>query len=353
MVAARSLAAASLVLALAGCGANAGGATIVIPDTRAVASGTSVTPALPAEPAARAVRVDDFAFEVDTTRGAALVLAADVRGPWLANTPRVAREIQGDFEVRDAIVGKPPDDLARFVGQEVALYDHAKLRCHARVAGLAAVGTLYIPVGESWPGGDKPKDPAELARQVWSMTRQWLVAELDASAACKGAQWGRLASLPPPVFASVVPASPAARARLTAAFRRMPAWTETQRDFEKNRASQPAPASGTWDDTPAVDLVRLPGARTALAVATGNYGGPCEYGAALRGLFHVQGDDVSVVGATPMARDVLLWADFNGDGRLEAVVADDFRGPMTLYTLDGATFTEVRTFSRPQYGCPC
>lgn len=245
----------------------------------------------------------------------------------------------------------------RLEGQEVDLYDGAERVCRVRLGGLALAkqaeweGFDPVVLGVDAAPGAKEPAPEVMARAALDYAGEWLVARLPDDPACARATWGRLASLPSPVFAEPLsePDARPAIARLEAS----ELWGAHQKSYEEHEATAASqwgvtPSGGRWADDGSARLrtraVQFAGRR--LVLVSIEAGEPCSFRASIGGMFHV--------GARGLATEWIvegheidgLLVDLDGDGELERV---DERGAGSLRGGDWSW-----TITQPaRFGCSC
>jgi hypothetical protein len=292
---------------------------------------------------------------IELPSGSAFVLSASPGEAVRAREPRTG--IVGPLAMSEAEVDSEslPREQ-RLEAQEVDLYEGAEHVCRVRLGRLAlAKQAEWEGFDAAMLGVDAPPDGKEPAREVMARAAldyagDWLVASLPDEPSCARAEWGRLASLPPPVFA-VHLAEPDVRTPL-ARFEATDIWSQHQKSYEEHEQTAMrwgvTPTGGRWaDDTSAKLRARaFRFAGQELVLVSIEAGEPCSFQAALSGLFRARPRGLDTVWIQEAADTDGLLVDLDGDGELERV------HDLGAASLQGGEWSW--TVTRPaRFGCSC
>jgi hypothetical protein len=360
-----------LVASLAvGCG----GATARAPSTilevpHPASAGRRETPApasAPAPPAALPLTPSDVSFLGEVDGRSVVILEASADDAWRTSEPALlggGPAAGGLVELSAEIDSSRLPDTHRLSGQRFALYRGTTHLCDVSLGHLSLAGELWEP-GFDWAGSPQrtpPATPREIADEAWGYASKWLVADVKLDAACAGATWGRLASLPPIEVASITDVSPGDAARAWSELPKLDGYDATQSafvDWETANAaassSAATPTLGPWESSPTAARSEWAFAwhGTTYVAVGASIGETCGFHGELFGAFRVVRGRLTRVARRDAVPPSGILVDLNHDGLLEVLSGADGDGEKSVQPFlddDGP-----RVFvSAASPGCPC
>jgi hypothetical protein len=258
----------------------------------------------------------------------------------------------GDYKYALRSAARAPS-AASWAARELAVYDDAGKRCPARIGALELIGGGSPHFGELqvWDGIDGgPKwSDAKRARAIYEISGPRLIGELKIEAGCDKPVVVVDAASTAKVFAPA-PADSDRDGAAVAAFRRLPAYQSTQKDFVDNYEGK-----GDWVGAPSVDAF-TDGSRTVVVVSAREGDGCGDFYGALTAVFEVTGGKLKALSASDQGYlDVAAVLDVDGDGALELVGdPDDYSVVNALYeSKGGGGFVPSKTVDFPFNDCGC
>lgn len=300
-----------------------------------------------------------FALVVSLDRPYVLLHGAPEEA-WRAGALRELDKAGAGRTVRaPAALKQLPPALAAWRGRKLRV--HGDTACDATVGELFVIGrvTPHFGTEQEWRGidGGPPLPPAEVAREIWTLTAgegQMLAGALEVPAGCKAPRWARDATLPAP--AADVPFGEEKDGELQkaalAAFRKLPAWAEIQRAYKEDPPD--GKRARRWDEHdngPSV-LVARAGKATLVAVLAQAGAGCGGFEGSLGALFQLEGDQLVL--RSDDLTDPQRAIDSDGDGQLEVLFGPaGARDEQGLYLPRGRRHERRVLSSMPYLDCAC
>ncbi len=279
-----------------------------------------------------------------------VVIAADADEAWGTGRPRGPFEEMHKLATMDA--SKAPM-AATWAGRAMKVFAHDGTSCDATVGALKLVagGTPHFGEVQIWNGDPNMSDDgrtwsaAERTRAVWGLSTPYLVAQLTVSGACQPVIAVDPASAAV-VFAPVPATAPDPAA--VAAFRKLPAYADLQRDFTETYEGK-----GEWATEPAV-VAHAAGGRRFVVVSATEGSGCGEFLGQLSVIFEDKSGTLTPVPGPDGFLRVDLIVDTDGDGAIEVVGAIEDYSMVTGHFVPAAgSFTPAIAVSFPNNDCGC
>ncbi len=220
---------------------------------------------------------------------------------------------------------------ASVAGRELELFDREKIVCRAITGDLLLLGGAYIDGA-----------PADLEEAQGQVGQLGLVTRLiPVRGDCSGAVWGREALLAEVEISKAHEVQAALRTRARAAFAKLPAYRDIQKQFRKEVSA------GEWIGTAGTTMSLFLGAQETLLVVQAAVGGCGEFEASLRAVYRVGENSLELVQVANDPNRVMAAADIDGDGHLDLFTNEQ----AILRSTD--KYEPSLIFSFPSRICPC
>ena len=220
--------------------------------------------------------------------------------------------------------------LGPWVGERLRLYSADGSTCLARITKAVALGRFDDS------GSEEPADPEE----AWARAdgTQVVAGDLEVvEGECEDPIWARSASLPEPTMATRSSVDRKTRSAAIAAFKARPEHREL--------------TDGTGDERYEVKALRAGG--DTIVVTTLVVEGCAGEWPALTGLWRLEGDKLTFLGARETMTDVLAAADADGDGRMDLVTQEDTLGVSVLRRRARGAYRTTESAPVLIHGCRC
>jgi len=311
----------------------------------------------------------DFHFVIEENDEKYVVLSQTPEEEW-TDTEHLEL-LHRDVAVRaPAVMSAVPEALAAWKGAEVDLFGESGQSCAGRVGALYVLVRFQPHFGmtESWSGdpdfGDEgPYTDEQVASSAWSIGGQtaMLVARVEADdVGCDDPFWARAKGQPAPSIYESLPVDAELEAKVTTAFRKLPAYLAIQEPFaesseEEFASDKPELWDGYEDGVMEFSAFKDPksGRKYVFVSVSAGYGCGDFYGALWSG-WEVKGEGakatLELVTDPDDPGDLFLPAaliDLDGDGTFELLERERLL-QKTEYGL-----TNTQDVAKPSYDCPC